>query len=392
MNNKKKIIGYILLLLSFIFLIRMVYTTIYSSITEFIDSREYNLKDYIITEELKPAFNKNNISVAFASDNNYVKYLSVAIVSLTDNMSKDYNYDIVILEDNIKDKNKRLLLKQIKDFKNISLRFIDINKYFDKNNKVNFYLSGNLSKATYNRLFIPDIFKNYNKVIYLDCDILINSDLVDLYKIDLGGNLIGGVRDMPFGSWLPIDFWKDKEFDIYIQSYLGINSLDEYVNAGLIVYNIKNCLDNNFTSSCLNSLKILKQPERHDQDVINMACKDKIKYLDYRYNFFAYYLDNVPDIKKYIPEYILNDVKIIHFAGYHPWGNTYSDSVCKWIETSFKSPFFSNKTKQLLKSKVKLLRYKICGKLYRSEKRREKYKEKIKNVEKRIEFIKGIDK
>ena len=59
--------------------------------------------DSIVTDELKPAFNNNNIAIAFASDENYVKYLSVAIISLTDNMSKDYNYDIVILEDKIKD-------------------------------------------------------------------------------------------------------------------------------------------------------------------------------------------------------------------------------------------------------------------------------------------------
>ena len=73
------------------------------------------LKDHTINEELKPIFDNSNntIPIAFASDNNYVKYLSVAIISLTDNMSKDYNYDIVILEDKIKDKSKWLLLEQV---------------------------------------------------------------------------------------------------------------------------------------------------------------------------------------------------------------------------------------------------------------------------------------
>ena len=47
-------------------------------------------------------------------------------------MSKDYNYDIVILEDKIKDKNKWLLLEKVKDFKNVSMRFIDISEYFKK--------------------------------------------------------------------------------------------------------------------------------------------------------------------------------------------------------------------------------------------------------------------
>ena len=97
-----------------------------------INNKKYYSKDYTITEELQPAFDNNNIAVALASDNNYAKYLSVAIISLTDNMSKDYNYDIVILEDKIKDKNKWLLLEKVKDFKNVSMRFIDISEYFKK--------------------------------------------------------------------------------------------------------------------------------------------------------------------------------------------------------------------------------------------------------------------
>ena len=147
--------------------------------------------------ELKPAFNNNNIpiAIAFASDNNYVKYLSVAIISLTDNMSKDYNYDIVILEDKIKDKSKLLLLEQVKDFKNVSLRFIDINRYFDKYKDAEFYTLENISYITrlmYSRFFIPEIFYNYNKVLYLDVDTLINDNLVELYQTDLENYLIAG--------------------------------------------------------------------------------------------------------------------------------------------------------------------------------------------------------
>ena len=140
-------------------------------------------------EELKPIFdnsNNNTIPIAFASDNNYVKYLSVAIISLTDNMSKDYNYDIVILEDKIKDKSKWLLLEQVKNFKNVSLRFIDINKYFDEYKYIDFHTSDYITRSTYNRLFIPNIFNKYDKVLYLDVDILINYNLVDLYNTELG--------------------------------------------------------------------------------------------------------------------------------------------------------------------------------------------------------------
>ncbi len=390
-NNKNKITNSIILFLSIIFLIIG-----YNLIIESVGNKKYNLKDYIITEELKPAFDNNNIPVAFASDNNYVKYLSVAIVSLTDNMSKDYNYDIVILEDNIKDKNKRLLLKQIKDFKNVSLRFIDINRYFDKNKDVEFYLVDGakyLTRSMYNRFFIPDIFKNYDKVIYLDCDILINSDLVDLYKINLGDNMIGGVtineNYLASNPNLTNEVKNDTKKFFNIENY----SSSFYINSGVILYDIVNCNNYNFVEKCLEFIKLNKDAFSPDQDAINVVCYKKIYYLDYRYNFLAYLYTDLPETRKYI----LDDAKIIHFAVHHPLNKAlYSHSIGKWIETSFKSPFFKNKKKYLpitiYKLELTLLRYKICYKIYRSEKRLKKYKEKIENLEKRVKFIEGIDK
>ena len=83
----------------------------------------------------------------------------------------------------------------MKDFKNVSLRFIDINKYFDKYKNVEFYTLENISyitKSMYSRFFIPKIFYNYNKVLYLDVDTLINDNLVELYQTDLENYLIAG--------------------------------------------------------------------------------------------------------------------------------------------------------------------------------------------------------
>ena len=306
-----------------------------------INNKKYNLMDSIVTDELKPAFNNNNIPIAFASDNNYVKYLSVAIISLTDNMSKDYNYDIVILEDKIKDKSKLLLLEQVKDFKNVSLRFIDINRFFDKNNDVKFYVSGNYSRSVYNRLFIPNIFNKYDKVLYLDVDILINDNLVDLYNTDLNSNfLIAAIQDLSNELWLPNNINQKYEVCNYIKQDLKIKDPKEYINAGVILFNIKECLNNDFLNSCLKTLNNIGNPIFLDQDIINITCNGKIKYLDYRYNFLAIYLQN-PNTEKYIFKHTLKNIKIFHFAEYHPWDkNLQSESIDKWIKVSSRSLFF----------------------------------------------------
>ena len=354
------------------------------------------LKDHTINEELKPIFDNSNntIPIAFASDNNYVKYLSVAIISLTDNMSKDYNYDIVILEDKIKDKSKLLLLEQVKDFKNVSLRFIDINKYFDEYKYIDFHTRDYITRSTYNRLFIPNIFNKYDKVLYLDVDILINDNLVDLYNTELGNNMIVGVNDLLTGTWVPNEImsstYKDtiyEHFSNYIKQKLKKDP-KEYINAGVLLFDIKNCLENNFTNLCLKVLEDTKGLFYQDQDLINIVCKGKIKYLDYRYNFFPQILD-LKDIKKYIPEYILNDIRIFHFAGNKPWsiyGFNYEPTP-KWFKVSKRSPFFKYDKKEILKLKLSLIRYKISKLIFRSEKRLNKYKTKIEIIERKIEFI-----
>lgn len=330
---------------------------------------------------MKPAFKNNNIAIAFASDNKYVKYMSVAIRSLIDNMSKEYNYDIVILENSITNKNKKILTNMCKDYKNFSIRFVDMEHIYKNYNKKEFYVSKHVTLATYNRLFIPDIFEKYEKVIYLDGDIIIQGDLVDLYSTNLDNYLIAGIRDIPTGAWRPYDYWHNSESEKYLQSYLDLKSLDHYINAGVILYNINECRKLNFLNLCLEKLRWLKKPERHDQDVINAACEGKIKYLDYRYNFFTYYLDNTPEIYNYISKEIIDDIKILHFGGHHPWGRDMSDSIIKWHNYAKKSLYCNNIQREY---KFRLYRYNITSKITFGKLKKkyiaktEKLKEKIK--------------
>lgn len=332
---------------------------------------------------MKPAFENNNIAIAFASDNKYVKYMSVAIRSLIDNMSKEYNYDIVILENSIINKNKKILTNMCKDYKNVSIRFVDMEHIYKNYNKKEFYVSKHVTLATYNRLFIPDIFEKYEKVIYLDGDIIIQGDLVDLYSTNLDNYLIAGIRDMPTGAWLPYESWHNSKGEKYLQSYLGLKSLDHYINAGVILYNINECRKLNFLNLCLEKLRWLKKPERHDQDVINAACEGKIKYLDYRYNFFTYYLENVPEIKTYISKEIIDDIKILHFGGHHPWGKAICDTIVRWYDYAKKTPFYLDMKKEY---RFRLYRYNLTSKITFGKlrkkyiKKRDEFTEKMQTI------------
>ena len=126
--------------------------------------------------------NKKQIPIFFAVDDNYVPCLAVALQSLIDNSSKNYYYHIRVLYTNIKWKNQKIIKKMQQE--NIRIDFVNVSKQINKV-KQQLYTRDYFSAATYFRLFIPELYPQYNKVLYLDCDIVVLDDVADLYNIDL---------------------------------------------------------------------------------------------------------------------------------------------------------------------------------------------------------------
>ena len=156
----------------------------------------------------KPAFKENNIPIVFSVDENYAPYLAVCLESLIKASSVNYNYDIWILDGGLTQIAQKKLQELIDGKRNFSLRYFDI-RYF---NKRKLFTSNHASQANYYRLFIPKIFSKYSKILYLDCDLLINKDVSELYNTDLKGNILGAVLDCC--TYFDPEFWypycKDK--------------------------------------------------------------------------------------------------------------------------------------------------------------------------------------
>ena len=70
-------------------------------------------------------------------------------------------------------------------------------------------------------LFIPSIFPEYDKVIYLDSDIVVNCDIAELYNKDMGDNIIGAVKDMTINT--------NKDFIEYSKIAIGVEA-EKYIN------------------------------------------------------------------------------------------------------------------------------------------------------------------
>ena len=142
---------------------------------------------------IKPIFDKNYIPIVFATDDNFVPYLYVAMYSLISNADENNNYDIVILYSKINNYNISRLLELSSD--NVSIRFFDMTEYMNKYSEL-WYTHWNYSDAVYYRFFIPEIFSNYDKVLYLDGDVIFNCDVSELYNVYLKDNYIAAVQDI----------------------------------------------------------------------------------------------------------------------------------------------------------------------------------------------------
>lgn len=205
------------------------------------------------------------IPIVYSTNSKYFDLLYVSIISLIKNTNS--NLDIYILYFKLSKKKINLLTK-LKSNK-ININLININNYLINNN---FYLSSYISKEAYFRLYIGKII-NYSKIIYLDCDTIINFDIKKLYNINLNNKVLGCVLDS--------NIKLDKNYYNYLKE-LGINN---YFNSGVLLIN--NDLYLKTDNEIKDAFDILNKYnlKYHDQDILNIYYKDKTLILSKKYNY-----------------------------------------------------------------------------------------------------------
>lgn len=233
--------------------------------------------------------NKNLIPIFFSVDDNYAPLLGVAINSMIANADKSCKYAIYILTDGLSKEYEEKLSAFACD--NVTVEFVGV---ADKLDRLlgKLHLRDYYSKATYYRFFIPALFPQYDKGIYLDCDITVNGDISKLFRLNLGHNLIGGVKEdvMP----------KYSEFTDYVESVLSLG-LNEYVNAGVLLMNLCELrsfdIENKFADLlCKRAFKLTQ-----DQDYLNVLCRNRVLLINRRWNTSA--SPDAPDKVPFIAHY-----------------------------------------------------------------------------------------
>ena len=245
----------------------------YVSLIDKVDNVNNNLKFYINfiadSKYLKDQVKSNVIPIVFATNDRYFAYLSVAIESLKRNANKNYFYDIYVFNSGLPDQNKYKLILCNED--NFHIRFIDVSDLIQNST---LYERSYFSIEMYYRLLIPEILRQYEKILYLDCDIVVLSDISELYKYEIGNNILAVVGDRVTSPGQ-----KD-----YVNNAIKVGE-DNYFNSGVLLINSNQFLNNNIKNICFNILQKFKKLSCPDQDALNIACKGKVMYLPETWNF-----------------------------------------------------------------------------------------------------------
>lgn len=271
----------------------------------------------------KSVLNTRFINLCFSASNDYVQHLCTTLKSIFSNKEQNEEFNIIILEYNIKDKNKKYIESIVSS--NSTIRFIKVNEEIIRENCILRTDVAHInSLATYYRFLLSD-FITEDKILYLDCDVIVNKSLWNLYNTDIDNYYIAGVRD---------------SYEKENRERLGV---DKYINAGVMLINLKLWKENNIKDKLLNWCsqnqgKILWL----DQDVLNVVLQDKIKYLDNIYN--AQVSEMGFGMTKEFNK-IAGKSVIIHYVGHKkPWMNNrfiLSNYYYKYLlKTKFRYKYF----------------------------------------------------
>ncbi len=204
------------------------------------------------------------IHLCIAADQNYQLPLTALANSIFKN-STSHKCVLHILFTGMSEKYRNKLIRKYKKT-NVSFDFIDMSKY-------NFDFHGldmqHWTRAIFYRIMIPEIFKDLERILYIDGDTLVLQDLYDFFNTQLPEDKIMA---------MVVDRFSYK-------SRIPVLQTSNYFNSGMILFDIKKCRSFNFSDKCIRW--IFENPETAkfpDQDAINIICDGKIERVSNLYN------------------------------------------------------------------------------------------------------------
>ncbi len=242
------------------------------------------------------------LNIALCTDDNYASHCAICISSILEN-NKNEDCHVYVLTDGLNKENEEKFRQLSKHYsQRVDIKTLNIS-IFDSLQETN-----RLGRSMYFRFMLPELVEG-ERVLYLDCDIIVRHSLNALFNTDLTDTACGVVEDQCGDD---------------IRLHNPIRMFSRYFNSGVLLMNLDYWRKHDVVTK-------LKSWIEHfegrllcpDQDALNVVLEGKVKFLDYRYNFqqgFYGSLDWLRADKWPSVHESRKDPVILHFtSGEKPW-------------------------------------------------------------------------
>lgn len=253
------------------------------------------------------------INILCATDKNFVSYCGIMLTSLFEN-EKSCNVHVYIMhDDSLANKDKAKFFQHSKKYhQDVTLVYVN-QSIFEKYPST---FAKRWAISMYYRLLAADYLPNVDKIIYLDCDIIITQSLIQLWNSSMNTYAIAACEDPGTNN---SEFFERLD---YPPSY-------GYFNSGVLLMNLKYWRENNIVRKCMDYLvHNYDKLVCNDQDILNVILHKERFRLECTWNFMIYDLRDV--IYEGLPIEMKNDISktqkpsIIHYCDIDkPWQITY---------------------------------------------------------------------
>lgn len=274
------------------------------------------------------------VAVAFISDDGYVMPTCVAITSLIGSKHKETVCEIHIVCASLSEESRNIFRRFESDTVHIHIlcqsaeRFAGLHIFQDNSFCV-------ATPAALLKFVLPELLPGYDRVLYLDGDLLVREDLSDLFNTDLKDAYLACVTDS--GT-------------MYSQSkYIG--RVQRYFNSGVMLLNLDKMREDGLTDALIRAKLEMKDSSLMDQNVLNCVCDGRTVSLPIRYNLLAvnllraagnWTLEQLNELygTRYPDEASLfTDAAILHFSSKDkPWKNDAVAFADEWYRCYFRAP------------------------------------------------------
>lgn len=183
-----------------------------------------------------------------------------------------------------------------------------------------------ITVSTMDRLFLPELLAEVDKVLYLDADILVQADVAELFDMDLDGAVIAGKQSnhrlwknaVRMSTRASLHLPAEKAWELRRRLHYTHKLSARTFNAGVLVMDLATMRAEKFTESYL---YLGEHCHFNDQDILNVYANGRVRYLDPSWN-------HVPNQDQ------IETARIIHWAGpvkpwkpLYIWGNRLYDAT-----------------------------------------------------------------